>query len=76
MSGSKTFFQKIKVEEIQSERVTHYEKYEDEYIVNYDENMCLINEMRRNLFKWTKLLKQTNQWQQKSNLNIDLEYYF
>ena len=50
VSGSKTFFPKTKLEEIRSELERHYEKYEDEYIVNFDESMFLINEMRRKMF--------------------------
>ena len=45
----KTFFPKGELEEIRSELETH-EKYEDEYIVNFDESMLLINKFRRKCF--------------------------
>ena len=44
LSGSKTFFPKTKLEEIWSEFETHYRKYENKYIVNFDESMFSINE--------------------------------
>ena len=41
----KTFFPKGELEEIRSELETH-EKYEDEYIVNFDESMLFQFEIR------------------------------
>ena len=49
VSGSKMFFPKTKLEEIRSELERHA-KYEDEYIVNFDESMFLINDMRSKIF--------------------------
>ena len=56
-----------KLEEIRSELERHYEKYEDEYIVNFDESMFLINDMRIKCFNG---LKQANRRKIKLENNL------